>query len=102
MLIYLYIFFAIVYVPSATLYIILLSSSLIVLVIRIEALLSITSIALATMLTLVGFFDSRYIYQDLLAVRVSEVERLAGIILAIARRNSSNIRYILDTYFGTN
>lgn len=58
----LYIFFAVVYIPSATLYIVLLSSSLVILVIEVEALLNIATIALATMLTLVGLFNSRYIY----------------------------------------
>lgn len=58
----LYTFFAVVCIPSATLYIVLLSSSLVVLVIGVEALLNIATIALATMLTLVGLFNSRYIY----------------------------------------
>lgn len=58
----LYIFFAVVCIPSATLYIILLSSSLVILVIGIEALLNIATTALATMLTLVGLFNSRYMY----------------------------------------
>lgn len=58
----LYTFFAVVYIPSATLYIVLLSSSLVVLVIGIEALLNIATIALATILTLVGLFNSRYMY----------------------------------------
>lgn len=72
----LYTFFAVVYIPSATLYIVLLSSSLVVPVIGVEALLNIATIALATMLTLVGLFNSRYMYQDLLAIRVREVESL--------------------------
>lgn len=72
----LYTFFAVVCTPSATLYIVLLSSSLVVLVTGVEALLNIATTALATMLTLVGLFNSRYIYQDLLAIRVREVESL--------------------------